>query len=128
MKAYACNRRQFLRTTATAALGAPFAVNSVADRLRAAEQPAAPGTRSDAKVAIASCRSYGPAVRTALDRCFDAIGGIGSLVKGKTVTVKINLTGTDFTPFLNRPVGETFMTHDSTVFALTSALFAAGAR
>ena len=66
-------------------------------------------------------------MRTALDQCFDLIGGIGSLVKNKTVAVKINLTGTDFTPFLNRPVGETFMTHYSTVAALTSALFKAGA-
>src|SRR5262249_2492237 len=62
------------------------------------------------------------------DNCFDAIGGIGSLVKGKTVTVKINLTGTDFTAFLDRPVGETFMTHESTMLALTSSLFAAGAK
>jgi len=44
------------------------------------------------------------------------------------VTVKINLTGTDFSPFLGRPPGETFMTHYATVVALASSLFAAGAR
>jgi len=60
--------------------------------------------------------------------CFDQLGGIGSLVKDKTVTVKLNLTGTNFAPFLNRPVGETFMTHYDTALALGSLLFAAGAR
>jgi uncharacterized protein (DUF362 family) len=124
MKPQQCNRRQFLRTTSTIALGAPFAANAVASRLTAADNP----TRSDAKVAIAACRSYGAEVRTALDGCFDLIGGIGSLVRGKTVTVKINLTGTDFTPYLNHPVGETFMTHPSTVTALAASLFSAGAK
>jgi hypothetical protein len=128
MKPQPCNRRQFVRTTSTVVLGAPFAITAVANRLSGADTATVPSARADAKVAIAACRSYGPEVRTALDDCFDKIGGIGSLVKGKTVTVKINLTGTDFTPFLNRPVGETFMTHDSTVFALTTALFKAGAK
>ena len=56
------------------------------------------------------------------------LGGVGSLVKGKTVTIKINLTGTNFQPFLNRPVGETFMTHETTAQALAAALFRAGAK
>ena len=79
-------------------------------------------------MAIVACRSYGPEVGTALEKCFDSLGGIGSLVKNKTVTVKLNLTGTNFTPFLRRPVGETFMTHYATALALASALFAAGAK
>src|SRR5687767_4157254 len=101
MKAQACNRRQFIRASSTIALGAPFAMTAMVDRLLAADTPVASRVRSNAKVAIASCRSYGSEVRTALDDCLDKIGGIGSLVKGKTVTVKINLTGTNFTPFLN---------------------------
>jgi uncharacterized protein (DUF362 family) len=56
------------------------------------------------------------------------LGGIGPLVKNKTVTVKVNLTGTDFSPFLDRPVGETYMTHYSTALALASLLFDAGAK
>jgi uncharacterized protein (DUF362 family) len=56
------------------------------------------------------------------------LGGVGSLVKGKTVTIKINLTGTNFTPYLDRPVGETYMTHESTAHALTAALFKEGAK
>jgi uncharacterized protein (DUF362 family) len=67
-------------------------------------------------------------VRAALAKSFDLLGGIGSLVKNRTVTVKLNLTGTDFTPFLNRPVGETYMTHLSTALALGSLLFASGAK
>lgn len=61
-------------------------------------------------------------------KCFDLLGGIGSLVKDKTVTVKINLTGTDFSQFLGRPVGETFMTHYDTALALGALLFANGAK
>lgn len=44
-------------------------------------------------VAIARCRTYQDDVYNKLDRMFDQIGGIGSLVKNKTVAVKLNLTG-----------------------------------
>ncbi len=103
------------------------------DRLRAAETgsdalPSAAARRPDAKVAVVPCRSYGAEVHTALARCGDLLGGLGALVNHKTVTVKINLTGTDFTPFLGRPVGETYMTHFATVRALGALLLAAGAR
>jgi uncharacterized protein (DUF362 family) len=63
-----------------------------------------------------------------LANCFDHLGGIGSLVRNKTVTVKLNLTGTDFSPFLGRPVGETYMTHYDTALALGALLFSAGAK
>jgi len=63
-----------------------------------------------------------------LEKSFELLGGIGSLVKNRTVTVKLNLTGTNFAPFLDRPVGETFMTHYSTAIALASILFREGAR
>jgi uncharacterized protein (DUF362 family) len=49
-------------------------------------------------------------------------------VRNKTVTVKLNLTGTNFEPFLKRPVGETYMTHPDTALALGRALFRAGAK
>lgn len=95
----------------------------------AAGQAAAPArSRSDAKVAIMSCKGYGPEVRAALEKSFDLLGGIGGLVKNQTVTVKINLTGSDFHPVFRRPVGESFMTHNSTAMALGSLLFAAGAK
>src|SRR5947209_5999643 len=120
-----CNRRSFLRRGLVSTLGAPVAFKlSTADLFAAEEAPPskapAPKQRSDAAVAIVACRGYGPEVRTALAKSFDLLGGIGRLVKNKTVTVKINLTGTDFAPFLNRPVGETYMTHFSTALALGS--------
>jgi uncharacterized protein (DUF362 family) len=52
---------------------------------------------------------------------------VEQLVRNKTVTIKINLTGGDFKPFLDRPVGETFLTHPATAVALVSLLFDAGA-
>jgi uncharacterized protein (DUF362 family) len=133
MYARPLNRRRFLHQGLALAAGAPLAL-----RLGRSESPAtetadptestAAPARNDAKVAIVSCKTYGPEVRQALAKCFDVLGGIGSLVKNKTVTVKLNLTGTNFTPFLGRPVGETFMTHYSTALALGSLLFDAGAR
>src|SRR6185295_13283978 len=87
-----------------------------------------PARRSDSKVAIVQCRSYGSELRPAFDKCFYLLGGLGPLVKGKTVTVKLNLTGTNFTAFLDRPVGETYMTHYATALALGSLLFEAGAK
>jgi uncharacterized protein (DUF362 family) len=126
------NRRDFLREAVVFAAGAPLAAG-LAGAAAAAENPAAssnPGPlhRADAKVALIGCRSYGPPVRDALAQCFDLLGGIGSLVHDKTVTVKINLTGTDFSTFLGRPVGESYMTHFDTVRALASLLFGAGAQ
>jgi hypothetical protein len=69
-----------------------------------------------------------PEARAALAKSFDLLGGIGSLVKNKTVTVKLNLTGTNFAAYLDRPVGETYMTHYATALALGSLLFDAGAK
>src|SRR5215472_8191509 len=126
-------RRTFIQRSLALTAGAPLALRFSLERVRAAETPArasasSHGPRKDAKVAIARCVSYDRVVRESLARCFDQFGGIGSLVKNKTVTVKINLTGTDFAPFLGRPVGETYMTHFSTALALGSLLFQAGAK
>ena len=104
----------------TGLLAAETAVGSGETTLRS--------SRFAAKVAIAPCRDYGPEVRPALEKCFDLLGGIGSLVKNKTVTVKLNLTGNNVRPLLGRPIGETYATHYATAMALSSLLFAAGAR
>lgn len=42
-------------------------------------------------VAVGRCASYGSSVLPAMRRMFDQIGGIGKLVSGKTVAVKINM-------------------------------------
>jgi uncharacterized protein (DUF362 family) len=124
-----CSRRSFLQRSLAAAAGAPLAFEFARQQLSASEPAQASRSRqAEAKVAIVPCRTYGPEVQSALAKCFDLLGGIGSLVKNKTVTVKINLTGTDFSAYMGRPVGETYMTHYSTALALSSLLFAAGAK
>ncbi len=134
MKSKSFNRRAFIQQGLVLAAGAPLALSCARNGLLAAESAGAPGQsaprsrHANAKVAIASCRSYGPEVRPALEKCFDLLGGIGSLVKNKTVTVKLNMTGNSAKPLLGRPVGETYTTHYSTALALASLLFAAGAR
>lgn len=134
MRNHRLNRRRFLRWSATLTAGAPLALAYGKPELLSAGSSAATnslvrnGANPVAKVAIVACRSYGPEVREALAQSFDLLGGIAHLVKTKTVTVKLNLTGTAFLDFLGRPVGETFMTHYATVRALTALLFDAGAR
>ena len=116
-----CDRRHFIRLGAGALAGAalrPF--------VRAENAPP-PGPRT-AQVSIVSCAGYGREVKEAFDRSFALLGGIGHLVKGRTVTVKINLTGSNFRATYDRPVGESYMTHPATVMALTAAFFSAGAR
>jgi len=121
----ACNRRTFMRLGATLALGAPLA--GPWSRALGQQNILSPQARSQATVAIVPCKTYGPEIKPALRQCFDLIGGVEKLVRGKTVTIKINLTGTNFSRFLGRPVGETFMTHSATVMALLALLFDAGA-
>lgn len=87
-----------------------------------------PSVRSAAKVAIVRCRGFGGEVHAALPKALDLLGGIGSLVRGKTVTVKLNLTGSNFDPLFGRPVGDSYMTHPDSAMALAKSLFAAGAR
>ncbi len=116
-----CDRRHFIRSGASALLAAAL-------RPAARAENAAPPPRNT-KVSIVTCRDYAPAgVRAAFDRSFDQLGGLGPLLKDKTVTVKINLTGSNFKAVLDRPVGETYMTHPVTVMAMTAAFFGAGAR
>jgi uncharacterized protein (DUF362 family) len=85
---YKLSRRDLLASAAGIAL-------SGAARGDTKPAPAAP-------VAIARCRSYDKAFDEALTSSLDKIGGIGSLVKGKTVAIKLNLTG-NITRFPNRP-------------------------
>ena len=121
----ACSRRAFVRLGATFAAGAPLAGSWM--RAFGRQDDLSPRTRSHAAVAIVSCKTYGPQIKAALAQCFDLIGSVEKLVRNKTVTIKINLTGTNFRPFLDRPVGETYMTHADTVMSLVALLFDSGA-
>jgi uncharacterized protein (DUF362 family) len=126
MRTRFCSRRDFLRLSATAATTAALAPG--VGRLNFGAEANLNAALRNATVAIVPCKSYGKEASKALRHSFDLIGGIQPLVKGKTVTVKLNLTGTNFTDFLNRPVGETYMTHYDTAAALASELFSAGAK
>lgn len=127
MKTNTWTRRSFLRRGLAFSLGAPLAMQVPMETRAVAAVPGG-ALPDDSAVGIARCRSYGPELRVAFDKCFDLLGGISRLVKDKTVTVKLNLTGTNFMDYLSRPVGETYMTHPASVMALGSALFASGAR
>src|SRR5580692_5620309 len=74
------NRREMLATTSAATLAA-----LCMPKLTKAEAPAS-------RVAIVPCRDYAQYGQQ-LSRAFDQIGGIEKLVRGKTVTLKLNLTG-----------------------------------
>lgn len=79
-------------------------------------------------VAIQRCGSYEPAlVREKLDAALDAIGGIGRLVRDKTVTVKVNMTG-PAQELCGLPAARTYHIHPNVVAALCAALDRAGAR
>ncbi len=80
-------------------------------------------------VAIQRCDSYAPEVlfdrlRTALD----SIGGISSLVRDKTVTVKLNLTGGPRWQLGGLPSYRTYHVHPQFVAAACAALDRGGAR
>jgi uncharacterized protein (DUF362 family) len=112
-------RRQLLAGAGLAAgaisLGGP-------DWLRAAVvgAPAAP-------VSVAKCKSYGETLDAVLKTMFDQIGGIGGLVKGKTVAIKLNLTGggRGFRPY---PPGDTFWVNGKLTAAVCHLLNQAGAK
>jgi uncharacterized protein (DUF362 family) len=126
-----CTRRRFLSTSTRAAVGAALAAevwgaeeSSARPRVpdRSAEAPTAP-------VSILRCESYEPAVfRAALAKSFDLLGGIGSLVRNKTVTVKLNLTGLSWNPVFNLPAQETYQSQPNTIAALCALLVEAGAQ
>ncbi|MFB3825359.1 MAG: DUF362 domain-containing protein [Bryobacteraceae bacterium] len=81
-----------------------------------------------APVALARCRSYGDDVAAALSTMFDQLGGLSRLVKGRTVTVKLNLTGSPGQRFQGKPVGVTHYVHPKVVGAAAHLMGRAGAR
>jgi len=74
----------------------------------------ASNTRIDAYpiVGVDRCRRYDFAeVKASLSRLFDWIGGVSSLVKGKTVTIKVNLTSYRSVGVYTLSTVETVYTH-----------------
>ena len=110
------DRRDLLRGTAAAVAGLLFQQR----HLRAA--PTAP-------VSIRRCGRYDPTeVTAALAKMFDQLGGIGRLVNGKTIAIKVNLTGTPTTTLNGLPVGDTHYTHPNVIGAAVQLIGKAGAK
>ncbi len=121
-----CTRREMLtRGTAAVALAA------TAPALPALAAPEAVANRNSAPslpVAIQRCRSYEPKVlMPQLQQAFDLIGGIGPLMRGKTVTIKLNLTGGPWTKLGGLPAYQTYHVHPNFVAATCAAFHEAGA-
>src|SRR3569833_2156116 len=107
------NRREMLVTTGAAAIGAVCV-----PKLVKAEAPAS-------RVAIVRCRDYAQYGRQ-LSLAFDQIGGIEKLVRGKTVALKLNLTGNPQKFPLTRELP--YRTDPQSVAATVNLFARAGAR
>ena len=81
-----------------------------------------------APVAVAKCASYGENLVPALERMFDQLGGLDKLVKGKTVAIKLNLTGNPNHRLGHLPLGEAHWTHPRVIGATIHLMGKAGAR
>jgi uncharacterized protein (DUF362 family) len=88
---------------------------------RAKEVPTAP-------VSIAKARSYDGDLAGTMSSMFDQIGGLALIVKNKTVTIKVNLTGSPRQQFQGKPLGLTHYTHPNMAAALAYLLDRSGAR
>src|ERR1019366_5873461 len=88
---------------------------------RGADAPTAP-------VSVAKCQTYNPAeLVPTLERMFDQLGGLGRLVKGKTVAIKVNLTGAPTYRLGYLPLEDTHYTHPHVIAATAHLLAKAGA-
>jgi uncharacterized protein (DUF362 family) len=117
-----CHRRDFLKAAGALSLAPLVGSGSGAAAAVAKEGPSSP-------VSLARCREYRrEAVYEALRSLLDRVGGLEKLVAGKTVAVKVNLTGNPKQPMLGLPAGRTFQVHPDVVFAVAALLDRAGAR
>jgi uncharacterized protein (DUF362 family) len=116
MMNHACSRRKFL-----GALGAAAGVWMARPTMFLA-RPAPAG-----RVAVGMCHEYGPQVVDALATMFDQLGGLEKLVRGKTVAIKLNLTGTATMRLRYLPVEMTHWVHPQVIGATVHLLAQAGA-
>ena len=109
------SRREFLGAM-TMAAGAYIARPAL---LQA--QPAAAG-----RVAVAMCPEYNRQVVESLSTMFDQLGGIENLVRGKTVAIKLNLTGSATVRLGYLPPEITTWPHPQVIWALVHLLGQSG--
>jgi uncharacterized protein (DUF362 family) len=79
-------------------------------------------------VVIAKCPSYDQDQAGLLKGMFGQLGGLERLVRNKTVTVKLNLTGSPALRLKGRPLGSTHYSHPKQIAAFTHLLGEAGAK
>jgi uncharacterized protein (DUF362 family) len=115
-----CSRRSFLGAMGMAA-GAHIASSSL---LRAQRLPQ---HLSSSRVAIGLCPEYSSQVLDVLSAMFDQLGGIDTLVRGKTVAVKLNMTGTVDNKLDGMPNEMTHWVHPQVIGAVVYLLGKAGA-
>jgi uncharacterized protein (DUF362 family) len=85
--------------------------------------------KTTSPVSIARCKDYdAEVVLRELRTMTDQLGGLGKLVAGKTVAVKVNLTGDPRSQALGLPAGRSFQVHPVVVHATAALLDRAGAR
>lgn len=108
-----CSRRHFLVSGALLAGRLP---------LRAAAAPSSP-------VAVARCKTYTPAeLLPTMEKMFDQLGGLSRLVRGKTVAMKVNLTGAPTYRLRYSPLEDTHYTHPQVIAAACHLMGKAGAK
>jgi len=111
-----CSRREFLGALGMVA-GASLAAPSL---LSAVQTPAG-------KVAIGLCPEYNRQVADVLSTMFDQLGGLNKLVSGKTVAIKLNMTGYPKTKLGDMPTQMTHWVHPQVIGSVISLLGKAGA-
>lgn len=116
MKAHA-NRREFIQGFGAALAG----ITLTPRHLFGGSPPTAP-------VAVAQCIEYGPRVRATLATMFDQLGGLSRIVSGKTVALKVNLTGGYNDTLRGLPIGMTAWVHPDVIGNTIHLLGGGGAR
>ena len=111
------SRREFLGV-AGMAVGAHIAQPALASALKA------PASR----VAIGQCQQYNHQVTDVLATMFDQLGGLEKLVSGKTVAIKLNMTGPTNNQLNSMPNQMTHWVHPQVIGSLISLLGNAGAQ
>lgn len=112
------NRREFLQTAGAVVAGMCVPSSSL---LASTTPPAG-------KVAFAKCASYGAEAHQTLSTLFDQLGGLDRLVRGKTVVVKLNMTGGIGSRLNGMPLGMTHWVNPDIIASTVHLLGQAGAR
>jgi len=108
-------------------LAIPALAASALSARRAQAAPQAPArTPPAAPVSVAKVRSYDEDLVAQFRTMFDQVGGIGSQVQGKTVGIKVNLTGSSRVE--GYTAGDTHWVHPRVVGAVTAVLGQLGAK